>query len=818
MYLTNSRERIEQEFNSLCGQYPELLGGIQRQLEKYATDTRLALQYLYLTMPVSDRVNYPLEFFYDYAMQGVFLWDSCVEKGIPEDIYLNYVLSHRVNTEEITPCRSFFYEQLKDRVAGLSMKEAVLETNYWCAEEATYQATDDRTVAPMTVYRSGYGRCGEESVFTVSALRSIGIPARQVYAPRWSHCDDNHAWVEAWCDGQWYFLGACEPEQILNRGWFTNASSRAMLIHSRWYDTKSSDEDVIVRNGVVTELNQLNRYAHTKRVKVRVTDENGLPVSNAQVDFEILNYSEFYKAASIQTDADGEVSLLIGLGSIHICASKLVNGEQLSAEYLLDARTENTCTLTLTNQQEEDWRDFDIIAPVDAPIHAKRPSAEQKIKGDQRFERAKALREQKAASRIETEIKSFLESSKERTDLRRQFLELLTIKDRNDAKLEVWEEHFKYALPFHEQVSEEIYLNYVMNPRVQYEPLMAYRAYITDSLKEKREVFQEDPCKIWTYIKEHITEYPDREYDELITMPAACLKSGSGSQLSQKILFVAIARTFGIPARINPVDQEIEFFKDGKFIPVIERKEKAAYLHIQKDNQRELVYFQDWSIAKKTEGGYQSFHLEEMNWEKDAIIIPVLLGTYRIITSNRLPNGNIFASQITLLIKEKEEVSIVLRMREANLLDMLENNEIIPFTILDENKRKVEASVCMKEKGKSILFWLEDSKEPTEHILNELMEQQEEFDRWQGHMTFIIKDQKALTDPTIAKALKTFPQVPVFYDTFTENVETLARRMYVDPEKLPLILVTDGIWNGIYAASGYNVGTGGMLLRILNLS
>ena len=39
--------------------------------------------------------------------------------------------------------------------------------------------------------------------------------------------------------------------------------------------------------------------------------------------------------------------------------------------------------------------------------------------------------------------------------------------------------------------------------------------------------------------------------------------------------------------------------------------------------------------------------------------------------------------------------------------------------------------------------------------------------------------------------------------------------MYVDHEKLPLILVTDGRLNGIYAASGYNVGTGDMLLRIL---
>ena len=39
--------------------------------------------------------------------------------------------------------------------------------------------------------------------------------------------------------------------------------------------------------------------------------------------------------------------------------------------------------------------------------------------------------------------------------------------------------------------------------------------------------------------------------------------------------------------------------------------------------------------------------------------------------------------------------------------------------------------------------------------------------------------------------------------------------MYVDPDKLPLILVTNGESVGIYATSGYNVGTGDMLIRIM---
>ena len=237
-----------------------------------------------------------------------------VKEGTPEEIFLNYVLFHRVNEEEIAQCRTYFRAEIGSRIQGMNFREAALEVNYWCAEEATYHCTDDRTLSAISVYRRGNGRCGEESVFTVNALRSVGVPARQVYAPKWSHCDDNHAWVEIWCDGKWYFLGACEPEEILNKGWFTNASSRAMMIHSRVFDTKIPEGEVIGTDGMVTMLNELKRYAVTKEITVTVKDAQGLPSEGAEVSFEVLNYSEYAPIAEKKTDSKGTARLTTGLG------------------------------------------------------------------------------------------------------------------------------------------------------------------------------------------------------------------------------------------------------------------------------------------------------------------------------------------------------------------------------------------------------------------------------------------------------------------------------------------------------------------------
>ena len=147
-------------------------------------------------------------------------------KNIPHREWRHFVLPLRINNEALDNHRPEFYAELKDRVKGLSMKDAILEVNHWCHEKATYEPSDSRTHSPLATVSSAIGRCGEESTFTVGALRAVGIPARQIYTPRWAHTDDNHAWVEAWADGQWYFLGACEPEPVLNLGWFNAPASR----------------------------------------------------------------------------------------------------------------------------------------------------------------------------------------------------------------------------------------------------------------------------------------------------------------------------------------------------------------------------------------------------------------------------------------------------------------------------------------------------------------------------------------------------------------------------------------------------------------
>ena len=360
MFLKETEEHIRKQFAAFTEKFERAGKEIEARIHAEPADIALLLKYLYANMPFSDVADYSYEMFREFAAHGAQLRKEQIWKGetrIPDEIFLDNVVFHRVNTEGITSCRPLFYAQLQERVAGKQMEAAILETNYWCAEEATYQATDDRTISAEAVYRNGIGRCGEESVFTVNALRSIGIPARQVYAHRWAHCDDNHAWVEVWCEGTWHFLGACEPEEILDLGWFVNASSRSMMINSRIFGSQQADGDVIEHPDVTSGVNQLSRYAKTVDLELFVTEEDGTPVADAEVSFELLNYAELVAISRKKTDANGKVVLRTGKGSLFVSVWK----EDRHVTAILDTREISAQTLFLQekkqkNQQRSGWR------------------------------------------------------------------------------------------------------------------------------------------------------------------------------------------------------------------------------------------------------------------------------------------------------------------------------------------------------------------------------------------------------------------------------------------------------------------------------
>ena len=815
----------------------ELRAQMARAEKTYSPDAILAAKWICGSSPLSDLANYDLDLFLSCGEHGVFLRQSSpYAAGVPEDIFLNYVLHIRVNEEELCDCRKFFHSQLAERVAGLDAIGAVIEANYWCAENVMYQATDARTISALGAYRSGYGRCGEESAFGVNVFRSLGIPARQIYTPRWAHCDDNHAWVEVWCGGQWYFLGACEPEEVLNKGWFTNAASRAMLIHSRCFG-EISGEEIISKVGMASFLNNLKLYAATKSLTVAVKDAAGEPEEGAQVSFGILNYCDIFPAAVMVTGAGGTVRLTCGLGSINIHAKK----GDLFCERMVYTPDADRVEIVLERESPVpgQWEDFVSTAPKDQIVSAARPTEEQKALGLKKTAAANEIREKRTEAmfhreRAEAVVKqygysreifdllfesrgnldrllAFLEDGEFQPEEKEALLLTLSAKDRRDVDPEVLREALACSREY--QAPEELYYPCIVCPRVFNEPLRLCRRFILETLsQEQKAAFRGDPMEIWRYIGREIGFDESIEYGQIVTGPVGALTVKNASPLSKKILFVSICRTLGIAARMNPVDRRAEYWADGRFTAVEAARREDCAVVFEKEDGESWQYETDFALGLLTDGMYQTLELSREKWEGDRLRIRVSAGEYRVITDNRLPNGNLYASRYHFTLAPGETQTIRLRKHQADLSEMLGSYELEEFKVRDSQGQEVTGSELTK--NGAVLLWLEEGREPTEHILNEMLELEADFRSLPADVVFLVRSREALENAKLQKVLEVFPRIRVYYDPFVPNVETLARRMYVDPEKLPLILVATGALTAVYACSGYNVGSGDMVVKV----
>lgn len=843
MFLTEKqREKIEKRFQEIRILAVHREDSLFQVLDSCNEEEQICLKFLYAYMPLSDLANYDGELFLKFVRHALKV-RSLVPWGktIDGQTFLNYVLQYRINNENIEFYSEEFFNEIFPRIKEKNMYEAAIEVNYWCLEKATYQSTDTRTLSPFSIIRNAYGRCGEESVLTIAALRSVFIPARQCYTPRWMHCDDNHAWVEVWIDGEWNYLGACEPEIRLNRGWFEMPASRGMLMHSRVFSDMAENELITSQTRHITEVNLTPHYAETRELVVKVVDKEGRALKDIDVRFEIINYAEFFPLARLKTKEDGTVRFTTGLGDILV----FVHNEKEYSYKKVDVRLISQVEMVLgDNTAETEPVEIEMVPPVggieDKPLRVEEEE-EQKKRSSRAEEKRKAYESEffntesakeyarkykESSNSIEkflinsrgnyNQIIQFLEDdeTKDYNYYKVALLESLKKKDLSDITLEVLKEHLIEAMPYAKEYEEKLFENYILCPRVINEMIVNYRRYILTSLEYKEIVeFREDPRKVYGFIKEKIQLNNELEYSNLSASPIGALQLGLGNELTRKIAFVAVCRTLGIPARIDKSDGEVEFYKNGNWNIVgkalKEPEVRDAKLVLTKKQEDNFTYNKNFSVGVLEKGAYQNLNFEGTQWQSDSISYNVKPGKYRVMTANRMPDGTVESclyfteiesgdtKEITLSLLEKETKQKRVQLEDKKLMQL--------------DGKPLCLSQILKER--SIVAWLGIGAEPTEHLLNEMIEASDAFNAKKQNIIFVLNDKEELKNPTLQKTLEKIPHIKQFIQT--EETASLAEvydGFSIKTEKKPLALVVEKDMVATFAMSGYHVGIGGLLL------
>lgn len=862
--------KAEKDYNKRLQLQPQLRERM-KLTDDISSEEREALTFLYAYLPTPDVLDYDAEFFLrnlKVALQASeeMPWG----KIVPDREWRHFVLPVRVNNEDLDLSREQFYDELRDRVKNLSMEDAILEVNHWCHEKVSYQPSDPRTSSPLATVGNALGRCGEESTFTVAALRSIGIPARQVYTPRWAHTDDNHAWVEAWANGKWHFLGACEPEAVLDLAWFNAPSARGMLMTTKVTGVYDGPEEILESLPVSTVINVTENYAPVALSSVCVKGRDGKPVKNAKVRFCLYNYAEFYPLTEKLTDDEGVAQFVSGVGDLIVWAS---DGERFNL-----AKLKAGDDISLILEKDSSFKgslDFDLTPPVPggklpevseeaAAMNISRKVYEDSVRHayvNTFLTRQRALEicrklglENRAAdllveSRGNHEIiEKFLYELPD--SLRSKAVELLTVineKDLHDVTPEVLYDNI-YFTSVNEKYDnnksgddlKRCYLENVLNPRIEYELLRPFKEEIGKILsEEERNLFSANPEAIGEYIRSNIATDSIYNPESYRQSAVATLRNRLADPLNKAITFVAVCRALGIPARLDPISGNVQYsdtcgsWKDvvlTETLPDEDQSHTKSILQIRNEcdlKGREPKYYSHFTVSRMEDGlpclmEFDYFEtLESVNNRKE----PIVPGQYFLLSGQRLADGTVLArgeffqvdsediADVPLLVRQDEDALQVIGSLNAELL-----YTPVSFELGQMETGEMQSILSTTGRGYYVLGIVSPGHEPSAHALNDISAVADEFAAT-GRKALIMFPDKEAAGRFRPEDYGSLPANVLFGIDGGEIAEELKAGLELArpiKENLPTFVVADSFNRIIFSQQGYAIRLGETLARILN--
>ena len=814
-----------------------------------------ALEFLYASMPIGDSLDYTQDYYrecihYAFRAKAELPWGN----NIPEREFKHFVVPVRVNNENLDRFRATYYDDLKDRVKDLPLYDAVLEVNHWCHEHVNYKGSDSRTSSPIATVKTSWGRCGEESTLLVTALRTVGIPARQVYTPRWAHCDDNHAWVEAWVDGHWHFLGACEPEPVLDLGWFNEPASRTLLLHTRVFGNYDGPEEIISQNKYFTEINVVDNYGKTAKTTFTIVDVNGLPQANLPVEFKIYNYAEFCTVVTKTTDQNGQTWLTAGLGCMMAYAAK---DGKFGFQVFKSGENEN---VTIVLDHEEDTTDnfeFDMVPPTPTSL-LPRVTPEMRAENDRRIAHEDSLRNayiksckdaqneliaqtgNKTLCRIYEKtwgnyqtIADFVKyAQNKRQEIKAiELLSNISDKDLRDINLDVLKDHFDNTPDLTSSVISmppELYAQYILNPRISNEMIVPWRKAFSEFFtNEETPKYHDSPAILVDWVKQNIFVDDNLNPQRFPISPIGVLKARKADRHSRDIFFVAMARSLGIAAQINPVNGNVQYYGKGWVNVNFEANEPAnnaiGYLNICYSPIASVAdpkYYTHFSI-KKFDG--QSFRLLAYDAKDPGIDDGMMLSTfehptpldegYYILTAGtRLGDGTALTHSEFFTIKAGETTQVNLVLREPDNELRVIGSFYAEHHFTDPQNGEVYNPKQLIKNDFYILGLLDQGSEPTTHAMQDIAAFRKELEDSNLPIIFVFSDKEEYDK----FKLKDFNELPneIIYGLDDGTIRNdLVENLHLDNDSRPIFIIANANSEVVFVKQGYTIGLGEQMLK-----
>lgn len=819
--------------------------------DSLTSNEEAAMKWLYAYSYTADILDHTPEYYranIDVAIKAreELPWGS----SVPLDQWRAFVLPLRVNNEILDDFRTTYYEELRDLVKDMTMEQAVIELNHWAHQHITYAPSDGRTSSPLATLRNALGRCGEQSTFFVSVLRTVGIPARQVYTPRWAHTDDNHAWVEAWVDGEWHYLGASEPAPVLDHAWFDAPVLRAMLLHTRAFGPYRGKEEWLGADLNMTELNVSKNYIPVAPAVVTIVDKEGKPQEGVKVTFRIYNYADLYPAVTRTTNRLGEASVELGFGDVVVVASR--SPEEMAIGKLTNKEGGGSLTLTLGDWSEiPSEMHMTITPPMERTPQIDVTEEMEHING-KRMEENNALRHSytdtfptdeqaeelatelglagakaaqlarlyKESRGYHKEIADFLRASAHQGMIQEAvaILASLNDKDLHDVNIQVLTEILSRTLTSSQWKDADYF-----SPRVMLEHLYPAQNQLDEAVEEIKESHPEwERWSIDEKSKALATVVEGFKVDELynprqiVLNPATVWRYKVGDLRSLQVLLVRLLRTSGIAAKYDTANGVIVYKDEKQRTQILPFMQKAESDEVSANCELQLSYKSEGYLkTPKYETNFTVGYVDDegqlatygFDWQLPYNKVSgtkLLHDRNYILTGTRLANGAVL---MALRRQECGKVSPLLFDRDETAIGVIGslNAESLYHDLSTDSDKSLISSTG---RGYYLLILGRAHHEPTDHILRDMQAIKGADGKLLLPTVVLVNDPSAELKSLLPEAIWGEDKWDVEYD-FVRSNEFSGR---LDK---PVVIIADTFNRVVFISQGYTIGIGERVAQIV---
>lgn len=607
-----------------------------------------------------------------------------------------------------------------------------------------------------------------------------------------------------------------------------------------------------VGDGLI-ELNLLPNYAPVRKLRVAAKDSGGNPVPGAKLDFQVFNYGGFSTIACLSADHKGEASLTTGVGDLLVHASA---GQAWGYAFAkVDGQAE--IEVVLDDSLPLATVEFRLNAPPELPAGEPDIDPAEKEENDRRLKKGNEIRaayeatflSPAEAAELATElgidqtrtvavlkkargnsraIAVFLQKADPR--YRVDALELLAVlaaKDLTDTNGSILNDHLEGSLQYKGRYGAQDFRAYVLQPRISLEVLRPFRKFFQGQFTAKEQAqFRADPALIRTWIGKNIAPVEDASVIGWPT-PQGIYELQAGDLTARQILFVALARSFGIAARLSPVDGKAQYLMGGSWndagLTTTPGETPLGTILVRRpaDAQGEQEYFHSFSLARLEDGAFRTLRFkgldeEAFDDENFTSKLPARPGHYRLVAGNRLTDGSVAGYFTTFSVKRDETSVVDLRSFEEKeavpTLGKLPEGIVLTKLV---SSQAFKLDQALTEQG-LILAWVEPEKEPTKHLICDLFGQSERLDTTGAQLVFCLGEDNI----SESFSLENYAQLPSRSTFVVDSSYGVLQRIKDGLEQdiayaFPIVLVVDQHRTVRYISTGYRIGTGTHILEHL---